>query len=33
MLARYPDPPAPALLGRPLRIVRDWAQAHSGAFG
>jgi len=24
---------APALLARPLRTFRDWAQAHSGAFG
>ena len=24
---------ADVLLGRPLRTFRDWAQAHSGAFG
>jgi uncharacterized protein YbjT (DUF2867 family) len=27
------DETAPVLLGRPLRTFRDWAQAHSGAFG
>ena len=27
------DETAPVLLGRPLRTFRDWAQAHTGAFG